>query len=410
MGLLPRHVPPVIVPGTLAALWEAWLASNDSHQQVEARLYAALTAVWQRSVVRLTDSGTSALRLALTLAAPHGALVAIPAYGCIDVAAAVQGAGQRALLYDLDPSTLAPDQRTVDAALAQGAQVVVASHLFGLAMDLTEVQQSCAQHGAVFIEDAAQAFGSRWRGDPAGALGDYTVVSFGRGKGIGGGGGGALLARSAAASDGAGSLPDAQRISAASSRGGGHGGGRGADARAALVAVLMRLLSQPSVYALPSALPFLRLGAMTYHPSHEAQPIGRLSAALAASGLERIQDARSDRERRALRLISAAHSGTRGFAVQPAAGSTPGWLRLPIRQRDNSVPPAALGVYRAYPRAVPEQTEILDCVVQPPASVPGALELARTLVTLPVHARVAEQDLQRLEQWLGARQMGGARG
>jgi len=68
--------------------------------------------------------------------------------------------------------------------------------------------------------------------------------------------------------------------------------------------------------------------------------------------------------------------------------------------RDRSEPPASLGVYRAYPRAVSDQTEIADILCRPLPPLPGATLLASQLVTLPTHARLAERDLRALEQWL----------
>ena len=54
----------------------------------------------------LTDSGTSALALAM---AAVGGPVALPAFCCFDIATASDGAGVQPILYDVDPRTLAPD-------------------------------------------------------------------------------------------------------------------------------------------------------------------------------------------------------------------------------------------------------------------------------------------------------------
>ena len=110
----------------------------------------------------LTESGTAALTAALVgLQRDHEAqVVAIPAYSCYDVATAVEGAGARALLYDIDPRTLGPDLVQVEAALRRGATAVVVAHLYGCPVDLTTVKRLAVAAGAVVIEDAAQAFGS----------------------------------------------------------------------------------------------------------------------------------------------------------------------------------------------------------------------------------------------------------
>src|SRR5207344_1715359 len=103
------------------------------------------------SDVLLTDSGTSALRLAL-----EGALrerprssVALPAYSCYDLATAVIGARARIQLYDVDPRTLSPDLQSLERTLEAGAGVVVVGHLWGVPVALDAVQQLCSRAGAL---------------------------------------------------------------------------------------------------------------------------------------------------------------------------------------------------------------------------------------------------------------------
>jgi len=58
--------------------------------------------------VLLVDSGTSALRLAIESTAAEASArprVALPAYGCYDLATAAIGAGSEVAFYDLDPLT-----------------------------------------------------------------------------------------------------------------------------------------------------------------------------------------------------------------------------------------------------------------------------------------------------------------
>ena len=92
------------LPTGIAAAWGV-AASADPFETV-----AALRARYAATDVVLTDSGTSALILALQALVPAGGTVAYPAYACIDLTAAALGAGMRVRLYDLDPATLSPDR------------------------------------------------------------------------------------------------------------------------------------------------------------------------------------------------------------------------------------------------------------------------------------------------------------
>jgi len=139
-----------------------------------------------------TDSGTGALTLALRAAAP--ALVALPAWGCYDLATAADGADVAVWLYDLDPRTLGPADGAIEAALTAGADVVVLAHFHGVPVDLPRARRLADAAGALVVEDAAQGAGISVAGRAAGTHGSLGVLSFGRGKGVTGGRGGALLA------------------------------------------------------------------------------------------------------------------------------------------------------------------------------------------------------------------------
>jgi len=151
--------------------------------------------------VLLTDGGTGALTLAIKscLADRPGAAVALPAYGCYDLATAADGADAPVVLYDLVPETLAPDMDSLRRALDHPVGAVVLVHLYGIPVDPDPVRAAMAKSGAWLIEDAAQGGGASLGGRPLGSFGDLAVLSFGRGKGITAGRGGALLAQGDAA-------------------------------------------------------------------------------------------------------------------------------------------------------------------------------------------------------------------
>src|SRR5690625_7841010 len=82
----------------------------------------------------LTGSGTDALQRAIVCACQRigrGAVAAIPAYGCYDIATAAIGAEVRFFLYDIDPVTLGPDLDSLGSAIAAGASAVVVAPLYG---------------------------------------------------------------------------------------------------------------------------------------------------------------------------------------------------------------------------------------------------------------------------------------
>ena len=84
-----------------------------------SRFVADLERRFDATDALLVDSGTTALSLAVAGAGASGLPVAIPAYSCYDIVTAVVGAGSRVVVYDGDPSTLGPDEASLDRLRSQ---------------------------------------------------------------------------------------------------------------------------------------------------------------------------------------------------------------------------------------------------------------------------------------------------
>lgn len=385
-----RHLPPVhspIRPTTLLrGLGRAiggWLASeHDALAELLRVRYAADTAV-------LTDSGTSALVLALRLVVRQGGTVAFPAYACIDLAAAARYADVRVRLYDIDPATLSPDLRSLESALGRGVDAVLVAHLYGMPADVAGAMALARLHGVPVIEDAAQIAGARRHGAAAGAEAPLTVLSFGRGKGTTAGNGGALLARE-------GWSAIVAKLHGSLAEGWGWRDLAGAGAQ--------WILARPSLYAVPSAVPGLRLGEMIYHPAHEPRGLTRVAATLARQAISEAAHAVERRRQTAVRLRELVARSRSLTAIEPLAGAEPGFLRFPVQDRATRSPDPVAGILRGYPRTLMEQEELRPLVHDQEREHTGALELRRSLFTLPTHEQVRACDERRIAAWVdGAR-------
>ncbi|HEX8692837.1 MAG TPA: DegT/DnrJ/EryC1/StrS family aminotransferase [Longimicrobium sp.] len=389
-----RHVPPAHSPLPARALAAGLRAALGAH---DASLRAAelVERDWGARDVLLAGSGTAALALALRAAAASrpGAPAALPAYGCYDLATAADGADLPVVLYDVDPETLAPDPASFDRALAADPCAVVVVHHCGVPVDVERLAGRVADAGALLVEDAAQAVGARIGERAAGSLGPVAVLSFGRGKGLTGGAGGALLAH-----DGAGeAVVRRARL---------HVSGTRSGWRELAGAAAQWALARPSLYALPAALPFLRLGDTVYRAPEPPEPLSRAAAAILAAGWEESLHEAAVRRRNAGRLQWAlAAAGAR--VPRPPANATAGFLRLPVladgeagRARAASPGARRLGIMPGYPRALCDLEGFRARVANADDGFPGARRLAEALFTLPTHSHLAEADLRRLEAWI----------
>jgi dTDP-4-amino-4,6-dideoxygalactose transaminase len=95
---------------------------------------------------------------------------------------------------DIDPDSLNIDVHTAAAAITSRTKALLPVHLFGNPADLAGLTTLAQAHGLAVIEDAAQAWGARFRGQPVGGLGTLGAFSFFPSKPLGAWGDGGLLA------------------------------------------------------------------------------------------------------------------------------------------------------------------------------------------------------------------------
>ena len=75
-------------------------------------------------------------------------------------------------------------------------KLVVCAELYGFPGSIGVIKQICEKHGALLIEDAAEAISAMVDGKPCGSFGDYSAISYNGNKIITGSSGGCLLTNS----------------------------------------------------------------------------------------------------------------------------------------------------------------------------------------------------------------------
>ena len=373
---------PVYSPVTVGAVAAAFAASVTGGARARTRVLELVRAEYGPRDLLLLDSGTSALMLALRAArleaeaAGRAPLVALPAYGCFDLATAAVGADVHVVLYDLDPATLGPDWPSLERALSHRPAAVVVAHLYGVPVDVDRVADRAALVGALVVDDAAQGVGASIRGRPLGSFGALGVLSFGRGKGRTGGGGGALLANDARGAD---LLARVRNDVGPSPRG----------LRAAVMLKAQWLLGRPALYWLPASLPFLGLGETPYRPPHPASWMADSCAAALACVWDDSMHEIARRRTAAAAWRNEATLKEWSLPESDAPGAVRGELRLPAvlppgRRAADVVAQIGGGVMAGYPMALARLSALVERL-EHVVPMPGADVLASRLVTLPCH-------------------------
>ena len=152
-------------------------------------------------------SGTDAVELALRgCGIGAGATVIAPSFTSVAAIAAIVRAGATPYLVDIENATMTIDVEQTRAALEAGTKggrtAVLAVHLFGCPADVVALRALTTTHGAVLIEDCAQAHGAEVDGRRVGTWGDAAAFSFYPTKNLGAlGDGGAVVSMDQAVVD-----------------------------------------------------------------------------------------------------------------------------------------------------------------------------------------------------------------
>jgi len=132
------------------------------------------------------NSGTSALHLAL-LAAGIGAgdeVITTP-FTFVASVAAIQYAGARPVLIDIDPTTFNLDPANIEKAITARTRAIMPVHLYGQPAAMDPIMEIAARRNLVVIEDAAQAHGAEYKRRRAGSIGALNCFSFYPAKNLG---------------------------------------------------------------------------------------------------------------------------------------------------------------------------------------------------------------------------------
>jgi len=141
------------------------------------------------------NSGTSALHLSLLAAGvgPGDEVITVP-FTFVATVAAIEYAGAKPVLVDVEREFLTMDPAKLEAAITPRTKAIIPVHLFGQPADMDPIMAIARKHKLVVIEDACQAHGSEYKGKRCGSIGQIGCFSFYPGKNLGAyGEGGAVV-------------------------------------------------------------------------------------------------------------------------------------------------------------------------------------------------------------------------
>ena len=159
-----------------------WIAPFGPHLDAFEREFCVKVGVRHAAAL---SSGTAGLHLALLmLGVGPGDEVLVSSFTFAATANAVAYTGATPVFIDSDEYTWNMDSRLLAEELVDCAKrgmlpkAVVAVDLYGQCADYGPILDICDRYGVPLVEDAAEALGASYKGQPAGSFGKISVFSF----------------------------------------------------------------------------------------------------------------------------------------------------------------------------------------------------------------------------------------
>lgn len=176
-----------------------WISSEGPFVSRFEDLFAA--RVGRRYGVAVSN-GTAAIDAAVeALCLQPGDEVILPAFTIISCVGQLVRLGAVPVLIDADPQNWNMDVQRIAERIGTRTRAIMVVHIYGLPVDMGPVLELCRLHGLKLIEDAAEAHGQSWRGQPCGSFGDLSTFSFYPNKHVTTGEGGMVLCDEPALAD-----------------------------------------------------------------------------------------------------------------------------------------------------------------------------------------------------------------
>ena len=153
-----------------------------------------------KEVVALS-SGTAAVHLGLlALGVGPGDEVLVQSFTFCASTNPIRYLGATPVSIDSEPDTWNMEPELLEKAIVERTEItgkkpkaIVLVYLYGMPAKIDEIMAIAHKYDIPVLEDAAEAFGSRYKGRIVGTFGDYGVLSFNGNKMITTSGGGALI-------------------------------------------------------------------------------------------------------------------------------------------------------------------------------------------------------------------------
>ncbi len=143
-----------------------------------ARLEQELCKFLDIPFLALCTNGTLALQLSLRAGGLVGREIITTPFSYVASVSAVLWEGCTPIFADIDEETLCLDPGNLENLCSDATGAILPVHVYGNACDVEAIEKIAARNNLTTLYDAAQAFGTLYKGKSLLSYGDFSTVSF----------------------------------------------------------------------------------------------------------------------------------------------------------------------------------------------------------------------------------------
>lgn len=156
-------------------MWDThWLTNmGPKHQELQSKLAEYLGV----ENIDLFTNGHMALELSMQALDLHGEVITSP-FTFASTTHAIVRNGLTPVFCDIDPDTFTIDASRIESLITDRTCAIAPIHVYGNICDIETIENIARKHSLKVVYDAAHAFGETYRGRGIGSFGDVSCFSF----------------------------------------------------------------------------------------------------------------------------------------------------------------------------------------------------------------------------------------
>ncbi|MFC0211214.1 DegT/DnrJ/EryC1/StrS family aminotransferase [Paenibacillus chartarius] len=151
-----------------------WLTNNG---QFVKELQSKLAHFLGVKNLLLVNNGTIALQVAYKLLGLKGDVLTTP-FSFVATTSSLVWEGINPIFVDINEQTFNLDPRLIEQNITSSTTGIVATHVYGNACEVEQIENIARKHNLKVVYDAAHAFGVNYKGKSLLSFGDISTISF----------------------------------------------------------------------------------------------------------------------------------------------------------------------------------------------------------------------------------------